>query len=111
MKGRNVQFRIGSATILPDSASLLDAVSGVATLCTAYNIDIGGHTDRLGEDSLNLRLSQDRADSVRAYLDSRGVDVSNITAIGYGETRPIDTSGTRAGDALNRRTEFTVTER
>lgn len=111
MQNRNVQFRIGSATILPDSAGLLDAVSGVATLCNAYNIEIGGHTDRLGDDTTNMRLSQQRANSVRDYLARRGVDISSIQAVGYGETRPIDNSGTRVGDALNRRTEFTVTTR
>ena len=111
MQGRNVQFRVGSATILDASAELLDAVSGVATVCNAYNIEIGGHTDRIGDAGLNQTLSQRRASSVMAYLASKGVDTSNITAVGYGETRPIDTSGTRAGDALNRRTEFTVSER
>jgi len=111
MDGRNVQFRIGSATILPASARLLDAVAGVASVCTPYNVEIGGHTDSIGDDGLNQKLSQQRADSVRNYLESRNVNVSNVTAKGYGETRPIDTSGTRAGDALTRRTEFTVTAR
>jgi len=111
MDGRNVQFRIGSATILPASARLLDALSGVASVCTPYNVEIGGHTDSIGDDALNQKLSQQRANSVRNYLESRNVDVGNVTAKGYGETRPIDTSGTRAGDALNRRTEFTVTAR
>lgn len=111
MQGRNVQFRIGSASILPASAKLLDAVSGVASICTAYNIEIGGHTDSIGDNELNQRLSQQRANSVRTYLESKNVSVTNVTAIGYGETRPIDDSGTRAGDALNRRTEFKVSAR
>jgi len=111
MEGRNVQFRVGSATILPASARLLDAVSGVTAQCSAYNIEIEGHTDQIGDAALNLRLSQQRSDSVLAYLENRGVDASNIVSTGYGETRPIDTSGTRVGDALNRRTEFTVSER
>lgn len=111
MQGRNVQFRIGSASILPASAKLLDAVSGVASICAAYNIEIGGHTDSIGDNGLNQRLSQQRANSVRTYLESKRVSVTNVTATGYGETRPIDTSGTRAGDALNRRTEFKVSAR
>lgn len=111
MQGRNVQFRIGSANILPASAALLNAVSGVATACSAYNIEIGGHTDSVGDNSSNQRLSQRRASSVMAYLSDRGIDVTNITAVGYGESRPIDSSGTRAGDALNRRTEFVVSAR
>ena len=111
MQGRNVQFRIGSATILPASAELLNAVSAVATTCSAYNIEIGGHTDSVGDNASNQRLSQRRAASVRAFLENGGVGVDNITAVGYGETQPIDTSGTRAGDALNRRTEFKVSAR
>lgn len=111
MQNRNVQFRIGSATVLPSSARLLDALAGVAEICSAYNVEIGGHTDRIGDDGLNLKLSQQRADSVRAYLQARDVDVSNVTAVGYGETRPVDNTGTRAGDALNRRTEFKVLPR
>lgn len=111
MQGRNVQFRVGSATILPASAALLNAVSGVASACSAYNIEIGGHTDSRGDDASNQRLSQRRATSVRSYLENRSVDVKNVTAVGYGESRPIDTSGTSTGDALNRRTEFKVTAR
>lgn len=111
MAGRNVQFRIGSAVILPASAQLLDAVSGVASLCSSYKIEIAGHTDSVGDDAKNLILSQGRADSVREYLATRGVDISQIEAIGYGETRPVDTSGTITGNALNRRTEFTVRAR
>lgn len=110
MQNRNVQFGLGSANILPASAQLLDAVSGVASLCSAYKIEIGGHTDSDGAAASNLALSQRRATSVRAYLQNRGVDVSGLTAVGYGETRPIDTSGTAAGNAINRRTEFTVSE-
>lgn len=111
MQGRNVQFRVGSANILSDSARLLNAVSGVASLCNAYNIEIGGHTDQIGDAGSNQRLSQSRATAVLVYLEGKGVDISNISAVGYGETRPVDTSGTRAGNALNRRTEFTVSER
>ena len=110
MQGRNVQFRIGSAAILPASAALLNAVSGVASACSAYHVEIGGHTDSVGDDASNQRLSQNRAGSVRDYLERANVDVTNVTAVGYGETRPIDTSGTRSGDALNRRTEFKVTD-
>jgi len=111
MQGRNVEFTVGSDVIKPASARLLDAVSGVASICSAYNIEVGGHADSRGDDGYNLVLSQDRADSVRDYLGTKGVDTSLISAVGYGETQPLDTSGSAAGDERNRRTEFTVSER
>ncbi|MEO9971780.1 MAG: OmpA family protein [Hyphomonadaceae bacterium] len=111
MEGRNVEFTVGSDVIKPASARLLDAVSGVASICSAYNIEVGGHADSRGDDGYNLVLSQDRADAVRVYLGNKGIDQSSITAVGYGETRPIDTSGTPEANDRNRRTEFTVTGR
>ena len=111
MNGRNVEFTVGSDVIKPESARLLDAVSGVASLCSAYKIEVGGHADSRGDDGLNLVLSQDRADAVREYLGTKGVDVSLISAVGYGETQPLDTSQTLAAYNRNRRTEFTVQER
>ena len=111
MEGRNVEFTVGSDVIKPASARLLDAVSGVASLCSAYDIEVGGHADSRGDDTFNLNLSQDRANSVRAYLGTKGVDTSLISAVGYGETQPLDTSGTPEGDRRNRRTEFTVRAR
>ena len=111
MNGRNVEFTVGSDVIKPESARLLDAVSGVASLCAAYKIEVGGHADSRGEDSLNLVLSQDRADAVREYLGTKGVDMSLISAVGYGETQPLDTSETLEAYNRNRRTEFTVQER
>jgi len=111
MTGRNVEFRFASDVILPESARLLDATAGVALLCDRYRVEIGGHTDAIGDDDENRALSQRRADAVRAYLVARGVNGDLLTAIGYGETQQIDTSGTREGNARNRRTEFTIKPR
>ncbi len=111
MNGRNVEFAVGSDVIKPASARLLDAVSGVASLCSAYDVEVGGHADARGDDTANLVLSQDRANSVRTYLGTKGVDISKISAVGYGETQPLDTSGTEEANRRNRRTEFTVRAR
>ena len=111
MAGRNVTFESGNARISPVSARLLDAVTGVATLCSQFVVEIGGHTDSRGADDYNLKLSQERADAVRAYLVSRGVSEEGLVSVGYGETRPLDAEPKVEAYEKNRRTEFRVIER
>jgi outer membrane protein OmpA-like peptidoglycan-associated protein len=74
-------------------------------------IRISGHTDHVGSDEANLRLSNDRANSVRDYLVSKGIDALSIEAIGYGESEPVATNDTEEGRQLNRRVEFTILEK
>jgi OOP family OmpA-OmpF porin len=111
MAGRNVNFESGNARISPVSARLLDAVTGVATLCGAYVVEISGHTDSRGDDAYNLNLSQSRADAVRTYLIERGVAAESLVSIGFGETMPLDPALTPEAYEINRRTEFKVIER
>lgn len=108
MAGQSVEFSSDNASILPSSGKLLDAATGAAFLCNDYKIEIGGHTDARGADSYNLRLSQQRADTVRTYLIDKGVSGEKLTAVGYGETRPLDREQTTEAYARNRRTEFNV---
>ena len=108
MDGRNIDFASGNSSISEGSARLLDAISGAALLCSNYTIEIGGHTDARGADSYNLRLSQDRADAVKGYMEGKGVEGSKLRAVGYGESRPIDPEQTVEAYAKNRRMEFTV---
>jgi outer membrane protein OmpA-like peptidoglycan-associated protein len=68
---------------------------------------IEGHTDDVGADEFNQKLSQDRADSVRTYLVGKGIAEDRLEAVGYGETKPVQDNKTSAGRAANRRTEFT----
>ncbi len=110
MRGRNVEFRTGSATILPESAQLLDVVTGVGLFCKDYQIEIGGHTDVTGSADVNQQLSTSRAQTVRDYLIARGVPADRLTAVGYGSSRPIDPSDSLEAYAKNRRTEFIVRE-
>ncbi|MFZ4120777.1 MAG: OmpA family protein [Caulobacterales bacterium] len=108
LAGRFVGFERASARITGESAQLLDALSGVALRCQAHQIEVGGHTDLSGGAGRNLLLSQARADAVKEYLVSRNVPAGQLSAIGYGEERPIDTSGGPEADARNRRIEFAV---
>ena len=71
-------------------------------------LTISGHTDNIGNDEYNLNLSQRRSDAVRLYLTSRGLDKSRVSAVGYGESKPVDTNETSEGRANNRRTEFEI---
>ena len=73
-------------------------------------IRVEGHTDSVGDDAMNLKLSQNRANSVMSALIKRGVDPARMEAIGYGETKPIASNSTAAGKAENRRTEFNISE-
>ena len=111
LEGRNVEFEVNQAAINSVSASLLDAATGVALLCNTYLIEVGGHTDSQGSDEYNLDLSQRRSDAVRQYLIERGVMPEGLTAVGYGETRPLDPATTPEAYEKNRRTEFVVRER
>ncbi len=113
MQGRNIQFQTGSAAISPESALLLDSLSGIAVLCVNTNehaVEIGGHTDARGSAGLNLQLSESRANSVRDYLVAAGVTPERLTAMGYGETRLLDDANTPEAHAANRRTEFVIVE-
>ena len=73
-----------------------------------FSLKLAGHTDNTGSKELNLRLSKERAESVKAYLVSQGANASRIEATGYGMGQPIATNKTAAGRQKNRRVEFTL---
>lgn len=108
---QKVYFDTGKATIKAISHDVLDQVAEVLKTYADMTVMVEGHTDSVGSDSLNLRLSQSRADSVREYLTGRGVEAERLTSIGFGEEKPIATNGTRDGREQNRRVEFTITSK
>jgi OOP family OmpA-OmpF porin len=71
-------------------------------------IEIAGHTDNVGKDADNLKLSLQRAEAVRNYLIKKGIKADRITAKGYGATQPVADNGTDAGRQKNRRTEVVL---
>lgn len=109
LDGRVILFAPGSAELDGDNRRLLDTLSAVALRCRAYRIEIGGHTDLTGSPSANLDLSTARAETVRGYLVSKGVDAGGLAAVGFGQTRPLEDSRSLDANAKNRRIEFTVT--
>ncbi len=72
------------------------------------NIEVDGHTDNVGSDEYNQNLSDQRAESVRAYLVAQGVLTGSATAKGFGKTQPVGTNDTAAGRQINRRVELVV---
>ena len=103
-----VFFAFGKAIIKPESYPLLNEVAQALKDHPTFVIRIEGHTDNVGSAKANKRLSQQRADSVRKYLISKGIEPSRLTAVGYGPDRPIDDNSTEAGRAINRRVEFHI---
>ncbi|MFP2931517.1 OmpA family protein [Pyxidicoccus sp. 3LG] len=109
---KQITFGAGSAKVVgKQSTAILDDVAqALRDAPWIKKIRIEGHTDSLGKDASNLRLSQKRADAVMAQLLRRGIDPGRMQAVGFGETKPIGPNNTKAGRAQNRRTEFNVVE-
>jgi outer membrane protein OmpA-like peptidoglycan-associated protein len=104
-----VYFDSGKTTIKSQSFALLDEVATVILRNPQIkSIEVGGHTDADGNDAKNLSLSLGRAESVVTYLVGRGVDKGRLTAVGFGETKPIDTNQSETGRARNRRVELVI---
>jgi OmpA-OmpF porin, OOP family len=111
MDGQKIQFPTNRGDISPVSMGLLDAVAGIAMLCDEYAVEIGSHTDSRGSNEYNQVLSQKRADAVRHYLLEKGVSIDQLTAVGYGESVPLDTAETYEAWGRNARTEFRISRR
>ena len=79
-------------------------------LNSSARMRIEGHTDAVGSDLANLKLSQARADSVAKSIARRGVETSRLDAVGFGEMRPIQTNDSDDGRAANRRVEFIIVD-
>jgi OOP family OmpA-OmpF porin len=100
----NLEFDLGKATIRSTSHASLNRV---ATLLIEKNfsLKLAGHTDNTGSRELNLRLSKERAEAVKAYLVSKGANASRIEATGYGPDQPIASNSTADGRQQNRRVD------
>jgi len=104
-----INFRYGKAEVDPSSFALLNNIAAVAKRCPDFKIRVEGHTDSDGSEVYNQALSERRATTVAAYLADQNVSRANITAKGFGETRPVATNATPEGKSQNRRIDFVVT--
>jgi Outer membrane protein and related peptidoglycan-associated (lipo)proteins len=104
---KNLEFDLGKSTIRSTSYATLNKVAELL-IAKNFSLKLAGHTDNTGSMALNLRLSKDRAESIKAYLVSQGANASRIEATGYGPNQPIASNKTAEGRQKNRRVEFTL---
>ena len=104
----DVLFDFGKYTLKPGAREKLAKISGIIISHPGLKLQVEGHTDSVGSDEFNQKLSEERADAVRDYLVAESVTSDSITAQGFGKTRPVATNDTVAGRQLNRRVELVV---
>ncbi|PWJ42134.1 OmpA family protein [Sediminitomix flava] len=107
---RNVFFDTNSANLKTESEPELDHLVMILNEHQDLKVEIGGHTDDVGNEGYNQQLSEKRAQSVVSYLIGKGIESSRLVSKGYGESTPIADNTTKDGRALNRRTEFQIIE-
>jgi outer membrane protein OmpA-like peptidoglycan-associated protein len=104
----NVLFAFDKYELKPEARVKLAKVSGILLAYPDLKLQVEGYTDSIGSDSYNVKLSDERADSVRSFLVTQGVQPNNITAEGYGKSDPIADNSTAEGRQQNRRVELVV---
>ncbi|BDC51296.1 hypothetical protein F183_A36120 [Bryobacterales bacterium F-183] len=105
---KGIRFLPDSAEIIPESVAAIDNAAVALSAVKGVKVEIAGHTDSVGDEGENVRLSQLRAEVVRDYLISRGVRAEMLTAVGYGGSRPIADNTLDDGRFANRRIDFVV---
>ena len=109
---KQINFATGSAKIVGSLSNQIigEVAQALKDTPRIKKVRVEGHTDSVGDDAKNLKLSQARADSVVSALIKLGVDPGRMESVGFGETRPVASNSTASGRAENRRTEFNITE-
>ncbi|MAU17793.1 MAG: cell envelope biogenesis protein OmpA [Muricauda sp.] len=105
---RTILFDTGKSSIKAESTSVMVDIIQILNEYPNAKFTVEGHTDSVGSEKLNQKLSEERANSVRNFLIDKGIAADRLTAIGYGEAKPIATNNTRAGRAQNRRVEINL---
>jgi outer membrane protein OmpA-like peptidoglycan-associated protein len=106
LAAKGIYFETASDVIKEASFTNLDKLATILNEYPEAKVYIEGHTDSDGDDAMNLDLSQRRANSVMAYLSSHGIAAERMTALGFGETKPVAENTSKAGKAKNRRVDF-----
>jgi len=107
----NIEFKTGSNDLTPASTQILDQVAGILINNAYWNkLRVIGHTDNVGSNAMNQRLSESRALAVKEYLLFKGIPSKNLLAVGMGEEQPTESNSTAQGKQSNRRVEFEVSK-
>jgi outer membrane protein OmpA-like peptidoglycan-associated protein len=104
----DVLFDFGKYDLKSDANIKLAKLSGIILAHPGLHLAIEGHTDNIGSDEANMKLSQQRADTVRDYLVQQGLATDTVTAVGMGKADPVADNGTNEGRQKNRRVEIIV---
>ena len=104
----NVFFDSGKSTLRAESNKELNELAEYMGLKPSLIIEIGGHTDNVGAADANQKLSEDRANAVKEYLQKKGIAAERVRAKGYGDTKPVADNSTAAGKQKNRRTVVNI---
>ena len=104
----DVLFDFNKYTLKPEAREKLAKVSGILLAYPNLKLQVEGYTDNIGSDEYNQKLSEERADSVRSYLETQNVPDTNVTAAGFGKSDPVADNSTDSGRAQNRRVELVV---
>jgi len=104
---KNIFFDFGKATLRKESETELDKLYEILAK-SEIEIELGGHSDSIGSEEANQKLSQERVNSVKSYLVNKGINTGRMTAVGYGETQPVASNSTEEGRGLNRRVEVKI---
>jgi outer membrane protein OmpA-like peptidoglycan-associated protein len=107
----NVFFEQGKPILKPESYPELDRLVTLMKENPSIKIELGGHTDNVGNQNALMKLSEDRVLSVKSYLEKNGIAKDRVTGKGYGSTQPIASNDTEANRQRNRRVEFRITKK
>ena len=101
-------FATGKFELQPNAREALARFSGIVLAHPGLKLQVEGYTDSVGSDTFNQTLSENRANSVRAYLIAQGLDPTSISAVGYGKSNPVASNDTAQGRQQNRRVEIII---
>ncbi|MDP8981363.1 MAG: OmpA family protein [Acidobacteriota bacterium] len=104
----DVLFDSGRYTLKPGAREKLARLAGIVLGHPGLNLEVEGHTDSVGGDDYNMRLSENRANTVREFLVTQGINAGNVTAKGFGKTMPVADNATASGRQMNRRVELVI---
>ena len=106
----DILFDTGKSTLRPEAREVISRIAGVLMVAQGVTLKVEGHTDSVGGDEYNLKLSEQRAGSVKEYLEKAGVRPELITTEGLGKTQPLADNITAAGRQKNRRVEIVISD-